>query len=156
MMKYICDTAGAMGACARCYGGKNHVCESNSSSHVCEHVGHRVHCRPVVPSVEEQIDATICKVCGAHKANWREAMGTECHQEHGKETHTCYFCEHEGADVKRQSSCHVYVCDDGDACDERWQALEDDEAAKSLESKVRGTIADMANSITARIMELIA
>ena len=262
MMKYICDTAGAMGACAKCQGSKPHECISDYSF-VCEDVGHRVRCNPVMDPklLEEQTE--ICKVCGAHKANWRKTMGTECHEEHGEGgiemiqyicdtiemtqyicdtveqcgyrvcgartnhsphgkchtewafcgfvkqyvrciptpnpthleeqtttdyrgiyptceaneavgtecheehgTHKCYYCQHEGTDVNRHSSPGDYCCDDGDACDSRWQALEDDEAAKLLEHRVWITCAQelvpyspmafqLAESITARIMKLI-
>ena len=29
-------------------------------------------------------DDSVCPVCGAHKANYLEAMGRPCHEEHGR------------------------------------------------------------------------
>ena len=44
------------------------------------------------------------------------------------EAHTCYFCDHTGQDVNRIAVVmppKEYCCDDGEACDERWQQLGD-------------------------------
>ena len=199
---YICDTAGAMGACAKCQGSKPHECISDYSF-VCEDVGHRVRCNPVTDPklLEEQTE--ICKVCGAHKANWRKTMGTECHEEHGEGgiemiqyiCDTVEQCGRGECGARKNHSPHGKCNTEWDFCgfvkqyvhcipapnpthleeetttDYRgiYPACEDNE---SLESRVRdvtlkvienylGTTVfqymnkAMANSITARIMELI-
>lgn len=70
-----------------------------------------------------------------------------------EDTHTCYYCDHEGIDVNRiafmQHQFHdeaedegdeVYCCDDAVECDKRWQ--EDDS-----EARVTGILTDYCMEI---------
>ena len=86
------------------------------------------------------------------------------------EAHTCYFCDHTGTDVNRIATylgirSTDYCCDDAVACDERWEALETDKEAQSLERKIYAIIDEealnhvtnekIATESTNRIMKLI-
>ena len=105
-----------------------HKCEADK----CYEADCRVRCDSVV---------STCSVCGAEKEHWRVSEFTrrvrELHNTPAPkmETHTCYFCDHTGQDVNRiatpisrfKERQTVYCCDDGYACDERWQALQEND-----------------------------
>ncbi len=85
-----------------------------------------------------------------------------------RETHTCYFCDHEGTDVNRIAVVmppKEYCCDDGIMCDERWQALGTDKEAASLKDKVKqaiysevsqpGSVTGITARATANVLRII-
>ncbi len=113
-MKYQCDTAKECGHPKGCDGWMPHPHDWDCDELIfCSSAGHRVHCH-LIP-----------------------------------ETHTCYYCNHEGPCVNRIHSTEFtawgrtqeirYVCDDGDACDERWQALDQED---SLEEQIESIIVE--------------
>ena len=139
MTEYICNAAGKVAYCAKCLTAKPHECRPLNYFH-CSEVGGSVRCDLI------------------------------------EETHTCYYCNHEGADVNRiakpiskfKERQTVYCCNDGTLCDERWQALETDKEAESLENQIQAVIVEeglmapvgdyrqQAKYATHRIMKLLA
>ena len=149
MMKYICDTAKECGSetCNYRLSLPEHARLMPQLGFMCVKAGHRVYPELVAP--------TCCAM----------------------ESHTCYFCDHEGTDVNRiakpisrfKERQTVYCCDNAILCDERWRA--DDEGGLAvnvadiiLEEALRewglGALASAQLDIfqkrtTARIMKLI-
>ncbi len=147
MINYICDTAKECGSetCNYRLSLPEHARLMPQLGFMCVKAGHRVYPELVAP--------TCCAM----------------------ESHTCYYCNHEGTDVNRIAGWNVvcrgsteYCCDDGIMCDERWQALEEKKEAEDLEGEIRRAIigeqgetfglvswASLADRAAARIMKLI-
>ena len=153
-MKYICDTAKEC-ADTICRHRKPHETHDACYRVWCKAVSCHVRCNPVPVSLFEEMVRGIYSTPAPKM-----------------ETHACYYCQHEGTDVNRiatplskfNEKQTVYCCGDGDACDERWQVLQE---AESLENQVRAIILDeterykpqplleWADTITSRIMKLL-
>ena len=142
MTEYICNAAGKVAYCAKCLTAKPHECRPLNYFH-CSEAGGSVRCDLI------------------------------------EETHTCYYCNHEGPCVNRIHSTEFtawgktqeirYVCDDVDACDERWQALQEGNLEARVASIVLGEMlrahgipiipsagfAELAGLAAKRIMKLI-
>ena len=153
MKNYICDTAKECGSetCNYRLSLPEHARLMPQLGFMCVKAGHRVYPEPVAPNQPQVY-------------NWSPT-----------ETHTCYYCNHEGPCVNRIHSTEFtawgrtqeirYVCDDGIMCDGRWQALETDKEAESLEQKIYDIIDEealnhvtnekIAEDSTNRIMKLI-
>ena len=90
------------------------------------------------------------------------------------ETHTCYYCNHEGTDVNRiatplskfNEQQTVYCCDDAIMCDERWQNVGNGRLEREIRRAVNGELFmrtllvaksrhKLSDTITARIMKLL-
>ncbi|KKK60874.1 hypothetical protein LCGC14_3020020 [marine sediment metagenome] len=122
MTEYICNAAGKVAYCAKCLTAKPHECRPLNYFH-CSEVGGSVRCDLI------------------------------------EETHTCYYCNHEGPCVNRIHSTEFtawgrtqeirYVCDDGDACDERWQALQESDCEITKEDRLWDWVGDLSQRIHA-------
>ncbi len=158
-MKHRCDTWKDCGD-STCRHAKSHgECWRSRGPTKCSTADCLVRCNPI--SLEEDVeylhDTGICE-------------NPDCPDK----VHSCYYCNHEGPCVSRIHSTEFtawgrtqeirYVCDDGDACDERFQSNTVD-----LEGAVRDIIRDVVLDVTretagplyirdeatARIMKLI-
>ena len=128
-MKYQCDTARDCGD-STCRHAKSHQeCWRSRGPTKCSTADCLVRCNPTVRHEVEAPDDEWAYQFGQRDGGWQ-----------APQTHTCYFCDREGTDVNRVHSAGnkrvlpVYCCDDGDACDARWQALETNKEAESLEA----------------------
>jgi len=122
MTEYICNAAGKVAYCAKCLTAKPHECRPLNYFH-CSEAGGSVRCDLI------------------------------------EETHTCYYCNHEGPCVNRIHSTEFtawgktqeirYVCDDVDACDERWQALQESDCEITKEDRLWDWVGDLSQRIHA-------
>jgi len=200
-MKYQCDTAKDCGW-PNCGRQRHHGYHSGPVGcdqwYNCKHAGHRVRCNPI----EEPRETHTCTVTDEWTPGKRQVTvrcsqlseaeiclqngmpcsvatdGIACafhHPEIHAEVHACYFCDHTGTDVNRIAAVMPpmeYCCQDAVACDERWQALDQED---SLEEQIESIIVEeilneapnwnvpplltlsgnAGGRATARIMELI-
>ena len=78
---------------------------------------------------------STCRHAKSHGECWRSRGPTKCSTANClvrcnpilEETHTCYYCNHEGPDVNRIAGFKAnrrdvfHCCDDAVVCDHRWQ-----------------------------------
>ena len=136
-MNYICDTAKECGSetCNYRLSLPEHARLMPQLGFMCVKAGHRVYPELIVPDGE--CSDPICSCHAGVEApddEWTYQFGQRDGGWQPPQTHTCYYCDHEGTDVNRialvrqqfpgesPDEDEVYACDDAIACDERWQA----------------------------------
>ncbi len=124
---------------------------------MCVKAGHRVYPELIVPDDECSDPRCSCHAgVEAPDDEWTFQFGQRDGGWQPPQTHTCYYCNHEGPCVNRIHSTEFtawgrtqeirYVCDDGDACDERFQSNTVD-----LEGAVRDIIRDVVLDVTREV-----
>ena len=191
-MNYICDTAKECGSetCNYRLSLPEHTRLMPQLGFMCVKAGHRVYPELVPPTCTVTDEWTpgkrqvTVRCSQLSEAELCLLNGMPCNVAtdgiicafHHLEAHTCYFCDHEGADVNRIASWNVvcrgsteYCCDDGVMCDERWQALQEDNLEAGVTAIVLGEMvrahgipiipgrgfAELAGLAAKRIMKLL-
>ncbi|KKN00453.1 hypothetical protein LCGC14_1137490 [marine sediment metagenome] len=128
-MKYQCDTAKECGS-TTCYWGLwltkiSGMLPLPQLGFMCETAGHRVYPELIVPDGECSDPRCACHSgVEAPDDEWTYQFGQRDGGWQAPQTHTCYFCDHEGTDVNRIAVVmppKEYCCQDAVACDHRWQ-----------------------------------
>ena len=162
MKNYICDTAKECGSetCNYRLSLPEHARLMPQLGFMCVKAGHRVYPELIVPDGECSDSRCSCHFgVEAPDDEWTYQFGQRDGDWQAPQTHTCYYCNHEGPCVNRIHSTEFtawgrtqeirYVCDDGDACDERWQALQESDCEITKEDRLWDWVGDLSQRIHA-------